>query len=150
WYPTVWTLLPIVLVIAAHHRPRFAVFAGTVFLVAFSIHSLAAWKNPRFLFYATPFLFALSGVAGASALRWIGRRVMTVCRRITWPVHGGRLARPAAAAAVVVTIGYLLAANSAFRLTAKMLTVDDADWTSPIMYRGEPDWAAAAEVLRGV
>lgn len=150
WYPTTWALLPIVLVAAAHCRPRFTVFAGTVFLVAFSIHSLAAWKNPRFLFYATPFLFALAGIAGAFALRWISRRVMTICRRVEWPVPGGRLARPAAVMVVAVTIGYLIAANSAFRLTAKMLTVDDADWTAPVLYRGEPDWAAAAEALRGV
>src|SRR5690606_3771305 len=122
WYPTTWALLPIVLVAAAHCRPRFTVFAGTVFLVAFSIHSLAAWKNPRFLFYATPFLFALAGIAGAFALRWISRRVMTICRRVEWPVPGGPLARPAAVMVVAVTIGYLIAANSAFRLTAKMLT----------------------------
>src|SRR5690606_41225934 len=65
-------------------------------------------------------------------------------------VHGGRLARPAAAMALALTTGYLVASNSAYRLTAKMLTVDDADWTAPILYRGEPDWAAAAEALRSV
>lgn len=150
WYPALWSLLPIVFLAAVYHRPRFTAFAGTVFLVAFSIHSLAAWKNPRFVFYATPFLFAFSGIAGAAALRWIGRQVMTACRRITWPVHGGRLARPAAAMALALTTGYLVAINSAYRLTAKMLTVDDADWTAPILYRGEPDWAAAAEALRSV
>jgi len=50
----------------------------------------------------------------------------------------------------VGTIGYVVAANSAYRLTAKMLTVGDADWTAPIAYRGEPDWAAAAQTLRSV
>jgi len=150
WYPTLWSLLPIVFVVAVRRQPTFALFAAAVFLVAFSIHSLAAWKNPRFVFYAMPFLFALSGIAVASALRWIGRQATAACRRIAWPVDGTRLASPAAIVAVVGTVGYVIAANSAYRLTAKMLTVADADWSSPILYRGEPDWAAAVEALRSV
>jgi hypothetical protein len=149
-YPTMWSLLPIVLVVALYRHPRFAAFAGTIFLVAFATHSLAAWKNPRFLFYAMPFLFALWGIAAAAALRWTFRRVRVLWRSVRWPSAVPWLATPATNASLALVIGYLLAANSAYRLSYKMLTVDDADWAAPILYRGEPDWAAAAAALRTV
>jgi hypothetical protein len=149
-YPTLWSLLPIVLIVALYHHPRFAAFAGTVFLIAFATHSLAAWKNPRFLFYAMPFLFALWGIAAAAALRWTSRRVRALWRNVRWPSAARGLAEPATKVSLALVIGYLVTANSAYRLSYKMLTVDDGDWALPILYRGEPDWAAAAAELRTV
>ena len=149
-YPTMWSLLPIVLIVALYRRPQFATFAGTIFLVAFTTHSLAAWKNPRFLFYAMPFLFALWGIAAAAALRWISRRVRVLWRNVPRLSAAPGLAAAATRASLALVIGYLLMANSAYRLSYKMLTVDDADWAAPILYRGEPDWAAAADELRTV
>ncbi|HEX7090784.1 MAG TPA: hypothetical protein VF192_11660 [Longimicrobiales bacterium] len=149
-YPTMWSLLPIVLVVALHRHPRFAAFAGAIFLIAFATHSLAAWKNPRFLFYAMPLLFALWGIAAAAALRWTSRRVRALWHSARWPATARRLAAPATKVSLAIVIGYLVTANSAYRLSYKMLTVDDADWAAPILYRGEPDWAAATAALRTV
>ncbi|HEY8469921.1 MAG TPA: glycosyltransferase family 39 protein [Longimicrobiales bacterium] len=149
-YPTMWSLLPIVLVVALYRHPRFATFAGAIFLVAFATHSLAAWKNPRFLFYSMPFLFALWGIAAAAALRWTSRRVRALWRNVPWLSAAPGLAAAATKASLALVIGYLLTANSAYRLSYKMLTVDDRDWAAPILYRGEPDWAAAADELRTI
>ena len=49
-YATIWTLFPLLAVLALYRNGRAASFCLVPFVVAFVVHSLAAWKAERYLF----------------------------------------------------------------------------------------------------
>ena len=67
-YPAFWSLFPVFLLVAAVARPRLSLFAAVVFFLALILHSLAAWKQERYFFYALPFFFLIIGVAAAEGI----------------------------------------------------------------------------------
>jgi hypothetical protein len=68
-YGLLWFLVPVLLVAAVRKHRAPAVLAGGIFLLAITFHSLAAWKNERYLHYATPALFAILGLGAGAFLR---------------------------------------------------------------------------------
>jgi hypothetical protein len=145
-YPTLWTLFPVAVLLAASRYPRPALFCLTMFAIPFVVHSLAAWKHERYLFYALPFFFAVWGLAVAVALPWIRERIDAVIR------HASPLPRRTAGAAVTAALAaavlFAAAGNSASMYTYRMLTVSDEDWKLSGAYRGEPVWDRALPVLQ--
>lgn len=147
-YPTIWPLFPFLAIFAILRRPRPASFLVTVFALALFIQSGASWKAERYLFYAMPCFFGAVGIGLAELIsvvagRWAeGIRVLAGRRSV--PLPAGRTA-------TVLAAGTLLLAglwNDAAPIAWRMLTVKDADWNLPQIYRGEPDWMAAEPAVR--
>jgi MFS family permease len=147
-FPTIWTLFPVLLLLAASRFPRPTGFLATVFLGALAFHSAAAWKHERYIFYALPFLFAIVGLAVAVALPWL-RTLFD--RTVTRATGARRTPRPAGALfAALAGFALLFAAsgNAAVSYSYRMLTVPDERWRMEIRYRGEADWSRVADELR--
>jgi 4-amino-4-deoxy-L-arabinose transferase-like glycosyltransferase len=149
-YPTLWTLFPLSLLIAAAAYPRPALFCGLLFGAVFAFHSAAAWKAERFLFYVLPFFFALSGMAFGRVVPWVYRRLrerMSVAAKglpVAVPARGA----PVAAAGLLVgALVFTVFANGATSYSLRMILRGDADWQFLYPYRGDSDWLAAAPVL---
>lgn len=147
-YPTLWTLLPFAVLIAASRFGRVTLFLGMIFAGAFVIHSAAAWKHERYLYYSLPFFFAIWGLAAAVALPWLRERLNAAL--------GGQPGMRASGAAVSVVFAVFLGAsllfaaagNTASLYTYRMLTLSDVDWRMERAYRGEADWQGAMSTLR--
>lgn len=63
YYPTLWSVTGIAVVIAMAHRPRPVGFCLCIFIPAFVLHSIGGMKHFRYLYYAMPFLFVIWGIA---------------------------------------------------------------------------------------
>jgi hypothetical protein len=146
-YATIWTLFPLLAVLAIYRNGRAALFCLVPFAVVFVVHSLAAWKAERYLFSAMPMFFAVAGIGiaeGAARVRpafegavdWLAGVELSPRAR-----HRGVIAL-FAFVAVFAALG-----NGATSYAIKMLRTRDADWQLALLYRGQPDWDAARPVL---
>jgi len=146
-YATIWTLFPLLAILALYRNGRAALFCLVPFAVVFAVHSLAAWKAERYLFSAMPMFFALAGIGiaeGAArvrpafegALDWLAGVSLSPRAR-----HRGVIALFAFVAA------FAALGNGATSYAIKMLRTSDADWQLALLYRGQPDWDAARAVL---
>lgn len=150
-YPTFYTLLPAAFVIALWKRPAAAKFCAAVFGVALVIHSGGGFKATRFLFYAMPFFFALWGIALATVLPLLvsaGRKGMAAWLGTD---AGSRLAAIGGAVLLGFVAVSVLATNSAYNTTLKMVTLSDAEWPRyKPAYRGRPEWRPAVATVRAI
>lgn len=71
FYPTLWTLIGLLTVLALTYRTKPASFALAIFGVGFILNSLAGPKSLRYIFYAQPYLFILWGIGLAAAVEWL-------------------------------------------------------------------------------
>jgi 4-amino-4-deoxy-L-arabinose transferase-like glycosyltransferase len=146
-FPALWGALPLVLLVAASARPRLTLFSSTFLLIALSIHSLAAWKVERYLFYALPFFFVVSGVALAEVIRrfplWVARALEgaggvaprpTVRRGATWLLALG-------------TAIFFLGTTPAIRTSLALMDRDPDGAQLTRSYGRTPAWASAAAEL---
>jgi len=146
-YATIWTIFPLLVILAIYLNGRAASFCLVPFVIAFVVHSLAAWKAERYLFSVMPMFFALAGMGIAEG----ARRVRPAFEgAVEWA--GGNALGPRARAlgtAMLFALVALFAAfgNGATSYALKMLLVKDADWQLALLYRGQPDWDAANAVL---
>lgn len=146
-YATIWTLFPLLVLLAIYRNGRAALFCVAVFAVAFVAHSLAAWKAERYLFSVTPMFFALAGIGIAEGTR---RLRPAAEGAIDWMSNGGLSGRSrelAVGIVVAAVAGFALIGNGATSYAFKMLRTSDADWQLAQLYRGQPDWDAAQPVL---
>ena len=146
-YATIWTIFPLLVILAIYLNGRAASFCLVPFAVAFVVHSLAAWKAERYLFSVMPMFFAIVGMGIAEG----ARRVRPAFEgAVDWA--GGTSLTPRARAfgtAMLFAVVALFAAfgNGATSYALKMMLVKDADWQLALLYRGQPDWDAAKPVL---
>jgi len=63
YYPTLWSVTGLAVIIAMAYRPVPVGFCLAVFLPAFILHSLGGMKHYRYLYYVMPFLFVIWGLA---------------------------------------------------------------------------------------
>jgi hypothetical protein len=142
YYPTLWPLVPLAVVIGLAYRPRPTAFCTAVVAVAFVLFSLAGPKAMRYLTFVAPFLFVLWGVAVAEVwprLRTFLEEVGT--RAMAW-LGLGRLGRPGMFAALTAVLIFTVVANGAWVRTAANVI----DVVIPPMKR-QADWAAAKDTL---
>ncbi|MEO6209995.1 MAG: glycosyltransferase family 39 protein [Gemmatimonadaceae bacterium] len=150
-YATLWTLFPLLALLAIKRNARAALFALIPFVVAFVAHSIAAWKAERYLFYVMPLFFAIAGMGiaeGASRLR--PALATVVDSTLDWLAGRPTSSRARGIAfALVATFiaAFALIGNGATSYAIKMLRSSDADWQLALLYRGEPDWDAAHATL---
>jgi hypothetical protein len=147
-YPTLWTLLPLPALLGLARRPAPAFFSLCVFGTSLILHSLAAAKESRYLFHSIPFLFALWGIAIALVLPAIYGQIAIVMENVRRIQPNHVLGNSIKHAWVVGILIFIVAANPAFPLAYRMLSLSDADWPFVPGYRGHPDWAAAVAVLK--
>ena len=142
-YPTLWTLFPFVLLGAAVRAPRFALLCGTVFLVALVFHSFAAWKHHRYMFYAMPMFFAVSGVAIALLLSrshaWL-QGLIEDRSPFTLPKEAVAVVSIALLSGAVL---FAMVGNSAFAYTARQITGE----AERLSTRGPANWDPAVPFL---
>jgi 4-amino-4-deoxy-L-arabinose transferase-like glycosyltransferase len=138
-WPTLWALLPVLAAVALWYRPAPALLCVVIFGVAFLVHSFAAWKNIRYLFYALPMLFALVGLAAGAIIPLLHRGLTGLLRRQVAALDR----RPGIAAALSVAGLMAAAAFAAFGNPA----VDKA-WRElkGQVQDGERGWAAARKL----
>jgi 4-amino-4-deoxy-L-arabinose transferase-like glycosyltransferase len=142
YYPTLWPLVALAVVIGLAYRPRPAAFCACVVAIAFVAHSLAAAKSMRYLTYVSPFLFVLWGLALAEI--WLRLRSFledAATRALAW-LHLGRLGRPGVYAALGVVLVFTVVANGALVRTAATMF----GFVIPPM-QTPPNWAAAKDAL---
>lgn len=141
-YPTLWTLFPLVLLLAASAHFRATLFCASIFGVAFLLHSWAAWKDERYLFYAMPIFFAVSGLAIAEIIPPLRERVEFLLAGLVGErVQRGRIAGMAVGILVGAAL-FVVGSNSAFVESYRSLTSKISQVYS------DSDWAAAAAKLR--
>ncbi|MGH6918901.1 MAG: hypothetical protein ACREJ0_14495, partial [Geminicoccaceae bacterium] len=142
YYPTLWPLVALAVVIGLAYRPRPTAFCACVVAVAFVAHSFAAAKSMRYLTYVAPFLFVLWGIALAEIwLRMRGFLEDAATRALAW-LHLGRLGRGGVYAALAVVLVFTVVANGALVRTAATMF----GFVIPPM-QTPPDWAAAKDTL---
>jgi len=71
FYPTLWTLIGLLTILALIYRTKPASFALAIFGVGFILNSLAGPKSLRYILYAQPYLFILWGIGLAALVRWL-------------------------------------------------------------------------------
>lgn len=134
YYPTLWPLFPVAVLMAVTYRPRPAMFCVAIFGTAFVLHSLAGPKALLYVTYSLPFLFALWGMALASVLSPLGRFFARLGQAVPRALGLGTAPRLGTGAAVAA-VAFLVLANPATVRTATMLAgvtippeVPDPNW----------------------
>ncbi len=146
-YPLLWAPFPAMALWALHRRPRLISLWLAVFGTILVVHSIAGWKADRYIFYALPFFFMVSGVVVGSILR----RLFVELRQASARVPGvlrTRAGGPLAAGLIVLSILFAAWGNPAFSYSGRMILGTDATWPFPVLYRGEADWRAVDQALR--
>ena len=142
YYPTLWPLVALAVVVGLAYRPRPTAFCACVAAVAFVLHSFAASKAMRYFSYARPFLFVLWGIALAEIWPRLRRFLEDVgTRALAW-LRLGRLGRSGVFAVLAVVLLFTVAANGAFVRTAATMF----GFVIPPVQR-PADWAAAKQTL---
>ena len=143
-YPALSTLLPIAAIAAIAYRAKAALLCICIFGVAFAVHSIAAFKAERYIYYAIPFFFALWGIAIGSMAPGFVRLVQSALEAAVgtgrpWP---GKQAVVWTAVATVAAA--LLTSNTILPATAKIL----AGLQPQIPPAKRINWAGASDILR--
>lgn len=145
-WPTLWSLFPVSLLVAASLRPRLALLCGCVFGTAFLVHSFLAWKAYRYFSYALPFFFVVSGLAVAGVLAPLRRVADEILSRSPWLAARPRRRTAMRSLALAAAALFVVASNRAVVLTARSLG-EDQSYRHPGMTSGSLSWVRAAEAL---
>lgn len=145
FYPTLWTLSGLLVVLALIKASRITLFLLSIFAVGFLLNSFAGPKNVRYIAYAQPFLFALWGI-GLAALWTIASDAISRWRErlagagfsLLPPPQAGR----AAATMLVLAAFFTVLANPAWLRSVTLLAGITVPPELP-----PTRWDAAAPVL---
>ena len=146
-YATIWTLFPLLAILAIYRNGRAALFCLATFTIAFVAHSLAAWKAERYLFSVMPMFFAIAGIGLAEGVARVRPAVEGALDWLSDRSLAPRTRSAALALVIAFVAGIAIIGNGATSYTIKMLSESDANWQLPQLYRGQPDWDAAHQVL---
>lgn len=135
--PLLWPLLPLAVLATLLVDRRLAIFCTVTVLAALAVHSIAAQKAPRYVFYLIPLLCVLWGCAFAKAMELLPA---LFDRTLPW----ARRAAPLLTLAVVTT----LLVNSTEGRRAFRLLLDRESALEVLSYRGEADWTRAVPALK--
>ncbi len=143
----IWAFFPVLLLVTLYRNWRFGLLCGAVFGVVFVVHSFAAWKHPRYIFYVMPFFFAIVGVAAAEIVPALGRILGRLLEeRAGWMRSAATRAVVLGCAAVGAT-AFALAGFGAFSDFTRMMQPGPDPLESPRPFRGKAEWAEAQPTL---
>lgn len=129
--PLLWPLAPALAVAAAWRWPRLVLFAAVLAVAGLSVHSLAAWKASRYVFYLAPFLCIVLGCGVAAVVEFASAQ-LRLRHSIIWP------------AALLA----MVAVNSQGGHRAVKLALGTVPTGEDSLYAGEPDWTPVVPELR--
>lgn len=143
-YPTLWSILPMVALIAVARRPRPGIFCASIVVVSLALHALGGMRGGRYVFYITPFLHVLFAIAIVEAVPFLWRVTAEALPRLL-PDRILRIAaRPLQWGAMAAAALFFLASNKAFVETFKIVR------DGPLMLHPgySVNWPAASEALK--
>ena len=146
-YPVLWAAFPVIVLLALRRHPGLSSLWVTILGLVLVVHSLAAWKADRYIFYALPFFFALVGMVVGALLRRIHQEFRDEIHHRFSLTTPSRTATAGAGVVLAFCLFFAAWANPAFPYSARMILGTDASWHFPVMYRGEADWRATGEAL---
>jgi hypothetical protein len=126
--PLLWPLFPVAIALAILTHRRFAVFCAVVFLSALIVHSIAAAKSVRYIYYLFPFFAALWGCAVAGGTRYL---------------HGGWAVRWGVPVLAAIVLAISLEGQRAAKLILGRATPAEA-----LTYAVEAEWSPAMPALK--
>lgn len=144
-YAALVVLFPLLLLFSWIRAPRITALSLAVFGVAFLVHSGLAWKTNRYLSYALPFFFGISGIGAVEGVRWLRQELPGLVEQLAVPIGF----RQAAALTVLgVTLLSLFIGNRGLVVSARSITRDPITHF-PLMgpEDGELSWTLATPVI---
>jgi hypothetical protein len=148
YYPLILGLLPLALLIGLRHSRRFTWFCAVIFGSVVLVHSGAAVKQMRYIYYVMPYMYAIIGVATAAVWPELKRTSQLVIQKL--PPTRWLPAGWSGTLAVVLSAGVLLiavVANTGFRISHGLISASGSDWLNSFHHRAT-DWAAATPALK--
>jgi hypothetical protein len=141
-----WSLFPIACVAAVASRRREMWFAASFVAITLVLHSLAAQKESRYVFYVLPFITGLLGFGLATIIRayaeWARRALPSIAgRHASHPAVGWLTA-----GVVAVSVAFPLVNNPPVIDAARMLA--GAPQVEAMDYADVANWQAELDVLR--
>ena len=146
-FGTLWALFPLAVLHAASVNWRPAVFAATIFIVAFLLHSFAGMRSERYLFYATPYFLLVWGISLAAAFGQLIRLVEGWLRPWLAAVGTQRTARQLSRVTVALIAAWLLLMTPATEHTARML-LDRPGSLSRYWFNFTSSWEKGVDSIR--
>ncbi|MGI9500799.1 MAG: hypothetical protein ACR2P3_12230, partial [Geminicoccaceae bacterium] len=142
YYPTLWSVTGIAVLIAMAYRPRPVGFCLCLFVPAFLLHSLGGMKHLRYLYYVMPSLFVIWGIALAHLVERFWPFLQEATDK-TLDILAPKLPRrPLRIGLIGAALLFTFFANAASIKTLAML----AGVTVPPMTK-PPAWDVASEAL---
>lgn len=136
--PLLWPLFPVAVVLAVSVCPRLAIFSAAVLVAGLAVHSIAAAKSLRYIYYLLPFFCIVWGCALSAIFAWVRR---------AWVRSGETTGRGTGYLAMVLAI-LVLAGSSEGQGAAKLIAgkVDLRAFGFDAF--SEPDWIPVLSTLR--
>lgn len=136
--PLLWPLLPVAIICAFWRDRRFAVFATTLLVVALAIHSIAAAKAMRYVYYVFPFCALIWGIGLASAIESASAAIARLlpAQRVSW------------AAPLALLVAGCVALNSTEGQLTARAAIGRAKPIEVLRYAVEAEWAPAVPTLQ--
>jgi hypothetical protein len=138
-YPTLWSLLPVALIVAIARKRRFGLFCACVFLTVVIVQSGGGRKSVKYIYYAMPFFFALWGFVLAEAIPYLRRRIIEVLEGIPVLASRPRVGHAVAWSIVGVVMTFLVVSNSIAIPVYRTISGPGVS---------HPNWEAARTVLQ--
>jgi hypothetical protein len=142
-YPTFWSLLPLIVVVAVMHRPDPAIFCASISLAALGIHSFAGMRGERYIFYVIPFLFGLWAVAVSLGIVY-ARNATVQAIGILWGNNYPRLLGRVVELSVLVFLVLFVVASNPGLSSRAYKAIKSRDHHPAYFTR----WDAASSILR--
>jgi hypothetical protein len=151
YYPVLWPLTAIAVVVGLAHRPQPVAFYGCVFAIGFLALSFAGPKVPRYIYYAIPFLVVVWSIGLACAWPRL-RHFLEECMQRTFFLEPARVYRIAIWSFLCMALAWAVITNRAvLQAVAQSVGINltagraEADW--PTAQRELGAWLADADVV---
>jgi hypothetical protein len=138
--PLFWPLLPAAALTTLFSQRRLGALCIGILVAGFAIHSLAAQKAIRYVFYLMPFAAVLWGCALAAGVTFV---TAAIARSTTDLGKARSLATGLALLLITSTITISQEGQGALRLL-----IANKDTARLLSFEGEADWSSALPILR--
>jgi hypothetical protein len=151
FYPLILGLLPIAVLAGLRNFRRFTWFCAVIFGCVILVHSGAAAKQMRYIYYVMPYMYAIVGIASAVAwpgLKRLSQQILIDIPPTRWAPGSWQTALTLVLSTVVLLIAVM--SNTGFRISHGMLSTTDAEWPENYIRHKPSDWEAATPLLRDI
>jgi 4-amino-4-deoxy-L-arabinose transferase-like glycosyltransferase len=143
FYPTLWTLVGILALLAVVRSPRLAWLAISVFAISFLLMSIAGSKATRYISYAPPFLAIVWGIGLANALTLVSRVAReSYARLVATLALPGRLSSVVGKVLILLALLIVVLSNPFWLRTGAMIGNIALPFENPTT-----NWRVAREAL---